>query len=177
MVGIVKENKPMLLEEGDKLNKTQACTAKADIWTCKKNDGKRWRCSSTVDRLITLCEYHLGNSRSYYTLSKKGASATASMTNSKLTIKALTDGSKTTLMKASSSKPKAAGAPSSSKAAPAAQPAKRTSTNGSSGGENYFYDFFGPFRRKDRTNCSNLRVSDSAEDKRQVLTSWKQQTK
>uniref|UniRef100_A0A0D9VG20 Uncharacterized protein n=1 Tax=Leersia perrieri TaxID=77586 RepID=A0A0D9VG20_9ORYZ len=61
---IIKENEPMLLEEDDKMNKTQACTVKADILTCKKNDDKRWRRSSIGD-------YHLRNSRSYYTPSKK----------------------------------------------------------------------------------------------------------
>ncbi|XP_006648642.1 uncharacterized protein LOC102713523 [Oryza brachyantha] len=158
---------------------------KPDIFFCKKNDGRKWRCRSVVDEPNTLCDYHLARSRSccitpschdavssYHLVAAPAASSKASAIGKAALAKPSCRSRPTTAGAASSSK---AVAPGKSKAAtsstrPTSQRRKRKSTNGNgngngSCGDYYFYDLFGPFRGKDRRNSSSHRpASAGAED-------------
>ncbi|KAL6842423.1 hypothetical protein ACP4OV_027850 [Aristida adscensionis] len=41
-----------------KVMKEEAEEEKPQVWTCKKNDGKRWWCQRTVSQPNSLCDYH-----------------------------------------------------------------------------------------------------------------------
>ncbi|KAF0898817.1 hypothetical protein E2562_011889 [Oryza meyeriana var. granulata] len=55
-------------EEGDSDSAPAvAAAAGGQIWTCKKNDGKRWHCQRRVSQPNSLCDYHSDQKkRAYY---------------------------------------------------------------------------------------------------------------
>ncbi|CAN6299235.1 unnamed protein product [Urochloa humidicola] len=55
-IGQAKKNAKIKQEEGEE---------GAELWNCKKNDGKGWRCPRKVSRPGSLCDYHFVKMRSY----------------------------------------------------------------------------------------------------------------
>ncbi|KAL6643171.1 hypothetical protein ACP70R_021352 [Stipagrostis hirtigluma subsp. patula] len=67
----VAMNKEKTKKEGDvkkkpKVKEEEVEEVSAQVWKCKKNDGKRWHCHRTVSGPDTLCDYHFYQKRTYW---------------------------------------------------------------------------------------------------------------
>ncbi|XP_062201592.1 uncharacterized protein LOC133904117 [Phragmites australis] len=74
----VKKNAKVKKEEGEEKKKEESEDGGAQVWKCKKNDGKRWHCHRTVSQPNSLCDYHFVQKRSYLNPEFEFASAVAS---------------------------------------------------------------------------------------------------
>ncbi|XP_062200294.1 uncharacterized protein LOC133902979 [Phragmites australis] len=117
-----KENKEGETKKKAKVKKEDGEDGAAQVWKCKKNDGKRWHCHRIVSRPNTLCKYHFEQKRSY--LNPEFASAVVAEASPPL---------------AAASKP----------AATSFKPRKKKSSDDFGATEGfYYYAGFGPFRSK-----------------------------
>lgn len=59
------ETKKKAKVKKEEVQQDGAAAAAAQVWKCKKNDGRRWHCNRPVSQPNTLCEYHFVQKRSY----------------------------------------------------------------------------------------------------------------
>ncbi|KAL5229487.1 hypothetical protein ABZP36_028263 [Zizania latifolia] len=122
-----------------------AASGEAQVWTCKKNDGKRWHCQRRVSRPNSLCDYHFEQKRSYY--------------NNPL----YESPSETALAPPADSLP--APAPSKPCSKRYASSKARKKKVADSGEGFYYYTGFGPFRTKRQCRSSNMQEPTPVEQK------------
>ncbi|KAL5225544.1 hypothetical protein ABZP36_012183 [Zizania latifolia] len=123
-----------------------ASSGEAQVWTCKKNDGKRWHCQRRVSQPNSLCDYHFEQKRSYYNPLYECPSEAAP-----------------TQPAYSPPWP----APSKPSSKPSASSKARKKKVGDAGEGFYYYTGFGPFRTKRHCRSSNMQESTHVEQEEQ----------
>ncbi|KAG8088492.1 hypothetical protein GUJ93_ZPchr0010g10798 [Zizania palustris] len=111
-------------------------SGEAQVWTCKKNDGKRWHCQRRVSRPNSLCDYHFEQKRSYY--------------NNPL----FESPSETALAPPADCLPAPAPSKPCSKASTSSKARKKKVADAGEGF--YYYAGFGPFHTKRQCRSSNM---------------------